>query len=128
MECVGPVKKRISLLHRLRTGLVAVDLQALLTGNRPDITPAQVGALVVMVVGQLIAWGWVSNDNAQWVISIGTFVLAIAWKAVDAYLRGKRNEAAVALPVVGLQSGAVQYSQPTTTASESRSSRQSTKK
>jgi len=81
-----------------------------------------------MVVGQLIAWGWVSNDNAQWVISIGTFVLAIAWKAVDAYLRGKRNEAAAALPVVGLPSGAVQYSQPTTTASESRSSRQTTKK
>lgn len=68
------------------------------SGSRPDVTPAQIGALLVVLVGQLVAWGWVNNDNAQWIISIGSFVIAAVWKAADAYLRGKRNQTTVPPP------------------------------
>lgn len=62
--------------------------------NMPNITQAQIAAVITAVVGQIVAWGWVNNDNAQLVISIGSFVLASVWKMVDAYLRGQRNKRA----------------------------------
>jgi hypothetical protein len=62
--------------------------------DRPNITTAQILAVLTFVVTQVVAWGWVDNDNGQKFLSIGGIVIPAVWKLADAYLRGKRNEAA----------------------------------
>lgn len=59
----------------------------------PDITPAQLLALLTFVVSQIVAWGFVSNDAGQRLISVGGIILPAVWKAADAYLRGQRVKA-----------------------------------
>lgn len=63
------------------------------TEPTPSITAAQIAALVTFVVGQLVAWGWITDGSAQLAVSIGSTVLAAAWKLADAYLRGQRARA-----------------------------------
>ena len=63
-------------------------------GLRPDITPGQVGALLTFAVTQIVAWGWVTNDQGQVLISAGGVIVAAAWKIADALLRGARAKAA----------------------------------
>lgn len=59
----------------------------------PDVTPAQILALVTFVVSQVVAWGFVSNVAGQRLISVGGILVPIAWKLADAYLRGQRVKA-----------------------------------
>ena len=59
----------------------------------PDITPAQIGALLTAIVSQVVAWGWIDNNEGQRIVSVGGFVLAMVWKIADAYLRGQRVKA-----------------------------------
>lgn len=65
----------------------------MISGPMPDITPAQIAAIVGWVVAQLVAFGLVSQEREQLAVSIGATVLAGVLKVADAYLRGKRNEA-----------------------------------
>ena len=60
----------------------------MISGNMPDITPVQITAAVGWIVAQLVAFGLISNDQAQLAVSVGATVLAAAWKIADAYLRG----------------------------------------
>jgi small-conductance mechanosensitive channel len=60
------------------------------SGARPDITPAQLSALVGWIVAQAVAFGWVDSDQAQILISGGATIVAAAWKIADSLLRGKR--------------------------------------
>jgi hypothetical protein len=62
----------------------------LFSGPHPAITPAQIASLLTVVVSQIVAWGWIDNDTAKVVISVGGFAIAGVWKAADAYLRGAR--------------------------------------
>jgi hypothetical protein len=66
-----------------------------LKGQTPDITTGQIAALLTFVVGQAVAYGWVTDHTAQLAISVGSTVLAAAWKLADAYLRGSRAKAAL---------------------------------
>ena len=68
----------------------------ILQGKTPDITPGQIASLLTFVIGQLVAWKWVSNDQAQTIIASGSIIVAAAWKIADAYLRGSRAKAALA--------------------------------
>ena len=71
----------------------------MIKGPMPDLTPAQILAVVGWAVAQLVAFGVISNERAQLATSIGATVLAAILKAADAYLRGKRNQAS--RPAVG---------------------------
>jgi hypothetical protein len=64
-----------------------------MTGNQPDVTQAQVLALLTWIAAQAIAWGWLTSTPSQVVLAGGATFLAGAWKLADAFLRGKRNEA-----------------------------------
>jgi hypothetical protein len=63
------------------------------TGQTPDITTGQVAALLTFVVGQAVAYGWITNSTAQVAVSVGSTVIAAVWKLADAYLRGSRAKA-----------------------------------
>jgi hypothetical protein len=65
----------------------------MLTGKTPDITPAQIAAILTFVVGQAVAFGLVNQTRAQTLISVGSIIVAAAWKLADAYLRGHRAAA-----------------------------------
>jgi hypothetical protein len=68
----------------------------MLKGQTPDITTGQIAALLTFVIGQAVAYGWITDHTAQLAVSIGSTVLAAAWKLADAYLRGSRAKAALA--------------------------------
>ena len=63
-------------------------------GTTPDITAAQIGALLTFVVGQAVAFGWLNSSREQLLVSAGSTIIAAAWKLADAYLRGSRAKAA----------------------------------
>lgn len=60
------------------------------TGNMPDITLAQSTAVVGWIVAQAVAFGVLDVRYQQLAVSAGATVLAVALKASDAWLRGKR--------------------------------------
>jgi len=62
-------------------------------GTTPDITPAQIGAVLTFVAGQSVAWGWITNAKAQVLVSSGSIIIAAVWKLADALLRGSRAKA-----------------------------------
>lgn len=68
------------------------------TGKMPDVTAAQIGAILTFVVSQIVAWGWITNHTGQRVVSVGGIVVALVWKLADAYLRGQRAKAVAANP------------------------------
>lgn len=61
-------------------------------GKTPDITSAQALAVATWVATQAVAWGWISNDQGQVLLSAGATIVAAAWKIADAFLRGKRAD------------------------------------
>ena len=67
-----------------------MTLSKLIGGSMPDITPAQIAAVVGWVAAQAVAFGLLSPGHEQLAVSIGASVLAAAWKLADAYLRGHR--------------------------------------
>ena len=62
-------------------------------GTSPDITPAQIGAVLMFAAGQAVAWGWITDAKAQVLVSAGSIIIAAAWKLADALLRGSRAKA-----------------------------------
>lgn len=71
-----------------------------LRGPMPDVTPAQLVAALGWIVAQAVAWGWITDTDAQLVVSVGATVIASVWKLADAYLRGKRVTAIAANPSI----------------------------
>lgn len=69
-------------------------------GTMPDITPAQIAAVVGWIVAQLVAYGVLDARYQALALSIGATVLAVAWKIADAWLRGKRAVAVASNPDV----------------------------
>lgn len=69
------------------------------TGIRPDITPAQVLAVVGWVVAQAVAFGYLDTQTSQLILSVSATVVAAAWKVGDAIIRNGRNHAPTAPPV-----------------------------
>lgn len=66
---------------------------ALFKGAQPDITPAQIGALITFYGGQAVAFGLISNSKEQVLVSAGSIIIGAVWKIADAFLRGSRNKA-----------------------------------
>lgn len=77
----------------------------------PNITQAQVLALVTAVIGLIVSQGLVSNDNGQKIIGIAAIAIPIVIALADAFIRhGRAKVAAVqaAQPVeVGIPSDAL---------------------
>lgn len=65
----------------------------------PDITPAQIAAKLTLIVGQLVAWGYIGNHAGQLVVSIGSVVLACVLMLADAFIRHGRSKAAAVTAV-----------------------------
>ena len=60
----------------------------------PDISLAQIAALVTFAVGQLVAFGLLSAHSQQLDVSLGTTIVAAAWQFADAHIRNGRSKAA----------------------------------
>lgn len=69
------------------------------TGKMPNITPAQATAFAAWIVAQAVAYGWLTSEQSQLVLSAGATIVAAAWKLADAFLRAGRVKAvAIANP------------------------------
>lgn len=67
--------------------------KTIITGPTPDITPAQIGALLTFIGGQAVAFGLIGNTKEQALVSAGSTIVAAVWKLADALLRGSRAQA-----------------------------------
>lgn len=70
-------------------------------GRMPDITPAQVTALLGWIIAQAVAFGWLDSDQSQILVSAGATIVAAAWKVADALLRGRRAQAVGTVAAAG---------------------------
>lgn len=71
-----------------------------LTGKMPDITPAQIVAVLGWIVAQAVAFGYLDKGTGQILVSSGATIIAAAWKIADAYLRGQRARAVATNPSI----------------------------
>lgn len=69
-----------------------------LSGRMPDVTPAQITALLGWIVSQAVAYGWLDTRYSQVVLSAGSTILFAAWKIADALIRNGRAKAVAANP------------------------------
>lgn len=58
--------------------------------SMPDLPKAQIGAVLLWIVSQAVAYGWIKNGPDQQTLSGAATVIALAWAWADAHLRGKR--------------------------------------
>lgn len=59
--------------------------------NTPNVTPAQIGALLTALGGQAVAWGLLDGSREQTVVAIATAAVAVGWKLADAIIRNGRS-------------------------------------
>lgn len=64
-----------------------------ISGTMPDITPAQILAVVTWIVAQAVAYKWLDIRYQQLAVSIGATVVASVWHLADSHLRGQRVKA-----------------------------------
>lgn len=76
--------------------------------NLPNITQAQILALITFVAGQAVAYGLLDTAKEQLVVSIGSIVVAAVWKIADAVIRNGRAQIAAAQ----INTGGVQPIEP----------------
>jgi hypothetical protein len=76
------------------------------SGARPDITPAQVLALLTFALTELVGLGLVTNHTEKLILGIAGIVIPAALKLADSHLRGKRA-IAQAIQVAGTTANAV---------------------
>jgi hypothetical protein len=67
-------------------------------GKTPDITAAQLLAVAGWIAAQAVAYGWLTSEQSQLVLSSGATIVAAAWKIADSLLRGNRAKALAANP------------------------------
>jgi hypothetical protein len=70
------------------------------SGTMPDVTPAQLVAVVGWIVSQAVAYGWLDTRYSQIVLSAGSTILFAAWKLADAVIRNGRAKALAANPTL----------------------------
>lgn len=58
--------------------------------STPDITAAQILAVVSTVVAQVVAWGVMSAGTGQQLVSVAGIVLPAVWATADAVIRHGR--------------------------------------
>ena len=58
----------------------------------PNITQAQVLALLTFIGGQAVSAGLIDNNREKLMISVGSIVVAAAWKIADAIIRNGRAQ------------------------------------
>jgi hypothetical protein len=68
---------------------------------RPDVTPAQVLAVLGWVGAQAVAWGWLDAGTAQLAVSAGATLVALGWKLSDAIIRNGRSRHPLPTPPAG---------------------------
>ena len=56
----------------------------------PDVTTAQIAALVAAVASQVVAWGWISDSTGQQLVSLAGIVLPAVWAIADSHIRHGR--------------------------------------
>lgn len=71
-----------------------------LSGTMPDVTPAQLLALLTWIVSQAVAYGWLDVRYQQVVLSAGSTLLAVGWKLADSWIRTGRAKAVAANPTI----------------------------
>lgn len=62
----------------------------------PDVTPAQIMAIVTFVASQAVAYGAISSQTEAVVLSVAGTVVAAALKIADAIIRNGRAQVAAA--------------------------------
>jgi len=67
----------------------------------PDITPAQILAVITFVLTQAVAYGLIDGTVQQAALSAAGTVVPAIWTFADALLRGKRNEAHATMVAAG---------------------------
>ena len=67
----------------------------------PNITQAQMLAVITFVAGQAVSYGLLNPGKQQLVVSIGSIVVASAWKIADAVIRNGRAQIAAAQITTG---------------------------
>jgi hypothetical protein len=73
-----------------------------LSGTMPDVTPAQLVAALTWVVAQAVAFGYLDTQRSQLVLSVGSTVIAAAWKIADAIIRNGRAKALAVKETAGV--------------------------
>jgi hypothetical protein len=56
----------------------------------PNVTQAQILALITFAAGQAVSFGLLDQSQEQLMVSIGSIVVAAAWKIADAIIRNGR--------------------------------------
>lgn len=64
-----------------------------LGGKFPDVTPAQLTAVVGWAVAQVVAFAGLDNEFSQLAVSSSATLVAVIWKLADAFIRSARNKA-----------------------------------
>lgn len=64
-----------------------------MTGKTPDITPAQVVAVLGSIVGQLVAFGLLTTERSQMIVGLASIVVPFGWLVADAIIRHGRSRA-----------------------------------
>ena len=67
----------------------------------PDVTQAQILALLTFVAGQAVSYGLLDSGKEQLVVSIGSIVVASVLKIADAIIRNGRAQIAAAQITTG---------------------------
>jgi len=60
----------------------------------PDITRAQIAALLTFAGGNAVAWGVLTSPPSQKIVALASTAIAIAWKLADAIVRHGRARVA----------------------------------
>lgn len=69
--------------------------------NMPDVTLAQVLALVSFILGQAVTMGLADQETTKFILSLATTVITAAWVVGDAVIRHGRSKIAAAAVTVG---------------------------
>jgi hypothetical protein len=67
----------------------------------PNVTQAQILALLTFVAGQAVSYGLLDSGNAQIAVSIGSIVVASVLKIADAIIRNGRAQIAAVQVATG---------------------------
>lgn len=65
----------------------------MLNGNTPDLTPAQLVAVLVGVCAQLVNFGLLSGKTEHLIVGLAGIVVPFAWIVADAIIRNGRSRA-----------------------------------
>lgn len=56
----------------------------------PDVTVAQLAALLTFIVSQAVAWGWIHDASGQKIVALGGIAIPVALHFADSIIRHGR--------------------------------------